>query len=211
LELTPKHAEVLSELINIGYGRAAAALSELTGQRITLEAPKVEMYPLNKVQEALTKLLQGEVSSVHQVFTGPVSGHALLLVDNRAAELLTEQLVDQDSDITNRRAARREALTELGNILLQASMGVCGNLLQVHVSFSVPHLHIETVDELLNSVIVAEQDLQFALLVQTRFQVLDGQISGYLLVVLGITSFSRLLQELQNWEHRQLSKSEPMG
>jgi chemotaxis protein CheC len=205
VELKAKHGEILAELINIGYGRAAAALSELTGQRITLEAPKIELHPIHEVKEALTKLLHGEVSSVHQVFTGPVSGHAVLLVDSGAAELLTDQLIDPEAALGNQRAARREAFTEVGNILLQASMGLCGNLLQVHVTFSVPRLHVETVDELLTSVLVAEQELQFALLVQTRFQVLEGQISGYLLVILGITSFSRLLAELDNWERRQLS------
>jgi chemotaxis protein CheC len=211
LELKAKHSEILSELINIGYGRAAAALSDLTGQRITLEAPKVDLHPIHLVQQALSKLLHGEVSSVHQVFTGPVAGHALLLVDSEAAELLTEQLINKDTPIGNKRAARREALTEVGNILLQASMGVCGNLLQVHVTFSVPRLHVESIEELLNSVTVAERELQFALLVQTRFQLLQGQVSGYLLVILGITSFSRLLDELENWERREVSASKPVG
>jgi chemotaxis protein CheC len=211
LELGAKHREILMELINIGYGRAAAALSDLTGQRITLEAPKVDLYPVDQVKEALAELLKGEVSSVHQVFSGAVAGHALLLVDRQAAELLTDQLVDDKAPIANRRAARREALTEVGNILLQASMGVCGNLLQVHVSFSVPRLHIETIDDLLTSVVVNAQELQFALLIRTQFQLLEGQVSGYLLVVLGITSFSRLLEELDRWERRQLSVTRPVG
>jgi chemotaxis protein CheC len=205
LELTAKHRETLAELINIGYGRAAAALSDLTGQRIVLEAPKVEVHSLHLVKEALKDLMKGEVSSVHQVFSGPVSGHALLLVDSQAAESLTALLVDKHDSVESMRAARREAFTEVGNILLQASMGVCGNLLQVHVSFSMPRLHIETIDELLNSVTVEDQELQFALLVRTRFELRNSKVSGYLLVVLGITSFSRLLDEIDKWERRQLS------
>ena len=205
MELTAKHRETLAELINIGYGRAAAALSDLTGQRIVLEAPKVEVHSLHLVKEALKDLMKGEVSSVHQVFSGPVSGHALLLVDSQAAESLTALLVDKHDSVESMRAARREAFTEVGNILLQASMGVCGNLLQVHVSFSMPRLHIETIDELLNSVTVEDQELQFALLVRTRFELRNSKVSGYLLVVLGITSFSRLLDEIDKWERRQLS------
>src|SRR6185503_14075971 len=81
MELTITHQDTLTELINIGYGRAAAALSELTGRRIILEVPRVAVYPIQEVNDALNDVLDGEVASVHQVFSGPVSGNALLLLD----------------------------------------------------------------------------------------------------------------------------------
>jgi chemotaxis protein CheC len=190
-------------LINIGYGRAASALSELTGHRIILAAPQVELYPIDRVKDALGQMLKGEVASVQQVFGGPVSGHALLLISREGADTLTGLLVDEKTTAAEGRAARREALAEMGNIILQGSMGVCGNLLQIHVSFSVPSLALETVDDLLNSIIVNQRELQFALLVRTRFELLKGQVSGYLVVILGVTSFSTLLEELDNWEARQ--------
>ena len=76
MELTGDNRAALEEMINIGYGRAAAALSELTRQRIVLEAPKIDIHPIDLIQDALRGLLEGEVSSVHQVFSGAVSGHA---------------------------------------------------------------------------------------------------------------------------------------
>jgi chemotaxis protein CheC len=205
LELTAKHRETLAELINIGYGRAAAALSQLTGEKIKLEAPKVEVLSIDHVTDVLQNLLQGDISSVHQIFSGPVGGHALLLLDAEAADLLTSVVMGEDAVSGNKRTARREALTEVGNIVLQASLGICGDLLQVHVSFSVPVLHVDTVDDILHSVTVEQRELQFALLVRTRFELLRSQVSGYLLVVLGVTSFSKLLDELDKWERRELS------
>jgi chemotaxis protein CheC len=190
-------------LINIGYGRAAGALSDMTGQRIVLTAPQVEMYSIDQVKDALSKILKGEVASVQQVFSGSVSGHALLLISREGADVLTSLLVDEKTSAAEGRAARREALAEVGNIVLQGSMGVCGNLLQIHVSFSVPSLALDSVDDLLNSITIQERDLQFALLVQTRFELLKSQVSGYLVVILGITSFSKLLEELEAWEKRQ--------
>ena len=204
MELTTGHRDALAELINIGYARAGKALSELTGQRIVLNAPKVDIHSIDVVRGALNDLIKGEVASVHQVFSGPVAGHALLLVSNETAEALTTSLVPPAASPQEQRAARREALTEVGNILLQASMGVCGELLQVHVSFAVPRLHIETVDDMLNTLTVDNQELQFALLVRTRFELEHSQVSGYIVVILGVTSFSRLLDELDRWETRQL-------
>jgi chemotaxis protein CheC len=204
VELTLRHREALAELINIGYARAGKSLSELTGERIVLNAPMVEIHSIDVVRVALNDLIKGEVASVHQVFSGPVAGHALLLVSNETADALTSTLV-AGVPSNEQPAARREALTEVGNILLQASMGLCGELLQVHVSFTVPRLEIETIDDMLNSICVNNKELQFAVLVRTRFELQDSQVSGYIVVILGVTSFSRLLDELDRWEARQLS------
>ena len=207
MELTPRHRETLSELINIGYGRAAASLSQVTGQRIVLEAPKVDVYTIDRVKAALQDLLKGPIASVHQVFSGPVSGHALLLLSPETADVLTSLLMPPGARADHRARIRREALTEVGNIILQAAMGICGNLLKVHVAFSVPSLHLESIDDVLNSVVVNEVELQFALLVRTRFQLAKNEVSGYLAVILGVTSFSRLLEELDKWERRMFDKS----
>jgi len=206
MELTVTHQDTLTELINIGYGRAAAALSELTGRRIILEVPRVAVYPIQEVGEALTSVLQGEVASVHQVFSGPVAGNALLLLDKEAAMMLNSLLLDSSSG--QMLAAEREALIEVGNIVLNACLGVFGNLLQVQVTFAVPRLHLESVDGVLKSISVRSEELQYALMVHTRFSVKGSGVSGYLVILLGITSFTRLLSELEKWEKRQLTRSE---
>jgi chemotaxis protein CheC len=204
MELKSSQQEALTELINIGYGRAAAALSELTGRRIVLEVPKVAVFPISEVSAALGGVLHGEVASVHQVFSGPVSGNALLLLDHEAAILLNSLLLDQPA--TGRLdASAREALIEVGNIVLNACLGVFGNLLQVQVTFAVPRLHLESVGGVLNSISVHEEGLQYALMVHTRFHLKESDVSGYLVIVLGIASFSRLLSEVEKWENRQVS------
>lgn len=206
MELTASHQETLTELINIGYGRAAAALSELTGRRISLEVPKVALHPISEVGRALGQVLTGEIASVHQVFSGPVSGNALLLLDHDAALLLNSLLLNIPIHSGHLRPPEREALTEVGNIVLNACLGVFGNLLQVQVTFSVPRLNIESIDGVLHSISVRSQELQYALMVHTRFSVKESDVRGYLVIVLGITSFTRLLEELDKWEKREYAR-----
>jgi chemotaxis protein CheC len=208
MNISESYNETLTELINIGYGRAAAALSELTGRRILLEVPKVAVLPIDEVGLALRNVLNGEVASVHQVFSGPVSGNALLLLDHDAARVLHNLLLDEEAGQAGLNLAAREALTEVGNILLNACLGVFGNLLQVQVTFSVPRLHIESVDGVMHSISVRDQELRFALMVHTRFQLRDTDVSGYMVIILGMTSFTRLLEELEKWERRQLTTAE---
>ena len=98
----------------------------------------------------------------------------------------------------------REVITEVGNIVLNACLGVFGNLLKVQVSFSVPRLHVESIGQVFNSITVADRELEYALMIHTRFYVQAGNVSGYLVIVLGVTSLDRLLFEVKQWEERQL-------
>lgn len=206
MELTVSQQDALTELINIGYGRAASALSELTGYRITLEVPHVAMHDIDEMGPMLGNVMSGEVASVNQVFTGPIAGNALLLLDEDAALMLTRLLTDERSTARAFDASGREIITEVGNILLNACLGAFGNLLQVQVSFAVPRLHVDTVQQVLESITVEiDEKLRYALMIHTRFHLRVSNITGYLVIILGITSLDRMLRELENWENRQIS------
>ena len=205
MELTIPQKDALTELINIGYGRAAGALSELTGYRITLEVPNVSMHEISEIAPLLEDVVSGEVASVNQMFSGPISGTAMLLLDERSALMLTHLLGDdRNAPRSDLDASAREIITEVGNILLNACLGVFGNLLHVHVSFAVPRLHVESVQHVLESVNVeAQEKLRYGLMIHTRFRLRASNVTGYLVIILGITSLDRMLRELENWENRQ--------
>ena len=205
MELTYTQKDALTELINIGYGRAAGALSELTGYRITLEVPRLGMFPIDEIAPQISRMISGEVATVTQVFSGPLAGNALLLLDERAAVMLSELLTDDVSPSGAFDSGAREIITEVGNILLNALLGVFGNLLQVQVSFTVPRLRVDTIDSVLQSIIVQEEELRYALMIHTRFHLRASNVTGYLVMILGITSLYRMLDELEKWEQRQKS------
>ena len=167
MELTEQQKDALSELINIAFSRTAASLSELTGHRVLLDVPKVAIFPINELSAALAEFLPAEVATVHQVFSGPVTGDALLLLNYDGAVTLTDLLTDERVKSERLNISAREVLTEVGNILLNACLGMFGNLLQVHISFSVPRLHLETLDALLRSMKVESEGLRYALVVYT--------------------------------------------
>lgn len=205
MELTARQRDAVSELINIAFSRTGAALSELTGQRVILEAPEVSVHPTADLPAALAKFIPGEIASIHQVFGGPVAGDALLLLNHDGAVRLTDLLTDGHAAPSTRLdESAREVLTEVGNILLNACLGMFGNLLDVHVSFSVPRLHLETLDELLASLNAGEDsEPQYALVIYTAFQIRDSAVRGFLVMVLSVTSLDRLIQEVEVWEERQ--------
>ena len=203
MDLTERQRDSVSELINIAFSRTGAALSELTGQRVILSAPEVSIHPTTELPTSLAKFLPGEVASIHQVFGGPVAGDALLLLNHDGAVQLTDLLTDGHAASNRLDESAREVLTEVGNILLNACLGMFGNLLDVHVSFSVPRLHLETLDELLGSISAAAGEPRYALVVYTAFRIRDSAVRGFLVMVLSVTSLDRLIQEVDAWEERQ--------
>jgi chemotaxis protein CheC len=203
MELTEHQKDALSELINIAFSRTAASLSELTGHRVLLEVPKVAIYPIDELSGALAEFLPAEIATVHQVFSGAVTGDALMLLSHDGAVMLTDLLTDGAGATHGLDASDREVLTEVGNILLNACLGMFGNLLQVHVTFSVPRLHLETLDALLTSLVIGKEGLRYALVVYTSFRMRDSAVSGYLVIALNVASLDRLIQEAERWEERQ--------
>jgi chemotaxis protein CheC len=203
VDLSTDQQDALIELINIGFGRAAAALSKLTGHRVQLEVPQVAMCPIDEMADRLRPLLGPELATVHQIFSGPVGGDALLVLDQNSASILKELLTNEPALPLAIDRSAREVVTEIGNILLNACLGTFGNLLKVQVSFSVPHLTLETLEGVVSSIAVDREGLQYALIVHSSFRLRSSSLTGYLVIVLGVASMERLIAALEQWEQAQ--------
>lgn len=198
--LTLQQKDALTELINIGFGRAAASLSRLTGHRVQLEVPQVMMCPVDELSDVLRPYIDGDIASVHQVFSGPVGGDALLVLDQRGAGILKELLTNEPALPLSIDASAREVIGEVGNILLNACLGMFGNLLRVQVSFAVPQVTLEGLEAVVQSIVVEREELRYALVVHAGFRVKNSSITGYLIIVLSVASIDRLIRAIDGWD-----------
>jgi len=205
VKLTELQTDAVTELINIAFSRAAASLSDLTRDRVDLEVPEVSVHPIGELWRALSHLVQGEVASVHQVFTGPVAGDAFLMLNFEGATRLVDLLTGADSQSQYLGASAKEVIAETGNILMNACLGVFGNLLKVRFSFSVPRISLDALEELIRSIVIDREELQHALVVGARFRVQHSEVTGCLVLVLGISSFSMFVSAVEAWAERALS------
>lgn len=194
--LTDSQRDALAEVVNIGFGRAAATLSELTGQRVLIQVPQIEIQDVRDLGKALDRLVQGEVATVHQIFSGPIAGDALLLLSYDSAIALSALLSTDRQAGARLDAADREVLTEVGNILINASLGTFSNMLDVRISFSVPRLHVDALRGLLDSLVIERIEVQHVLIIYATFRLQESLIDGYILIALGVSSLDRLLQAI---------------
>ena len=101
IDLSELEHDTISELINIGVGRAASSLSEMVEQPVELTVPRitfVERFSDTELAKAPTEV----VSAVSQTFDGPFKGEAMLVFpEERSLELVPSwlQQVEADSDL----------------------------------------------------------------------------------------------------------------
>lgn len=203
MNLNEVQHDALVELLNIGFGRAGASLSRLTGHRVLLDVPHVAVHPLDQLHTALREVVEDEVASVHQIFSGPVAGDAVLLLDPIAASALKELLTSEPALPLALDASTREVLTEVGNILLNACIGTFGNLLHVPIGFSVPEINVASVKSIVESLTVDGDAFRYALVVTAGFRLRNAGVTGYVVIVLSVQSLTRLLIAIDSWERRQ--------
>lgn len=212
MTLTVDQKDAVTELVNIAFSRTAAALAELTGNRVELTVPEVSAHPIADLVPALSRFVHGDVATVHQIFGGPVSGDAFLLLDVDGAARLVHLLTDAGAPTLQMGSSAKEVLTEVGNILLNACLGVFGDLLHVRFTFAVPRLHLETLHSMMDSLVIGEAELRHALLVGARFRVRSSEVTGCMVLVLGVTSLEQFVRAVEDWAERAASGADgPAG
>lgn len=187
----------LSELFNVGLHRAAASLSEITGQRIMVDMPKLVVCPIAEIEKPLTDLIGGEIATVHQIFGGAVVGDAVLLIEHDKAALLAKLMTSGEAASGGRLdQSAREVLAEIGNIVLGACLSGFGDMLELPVSFSVPRIHIESLKSILGSLRTDASEPQYAVIVATQFRLSELAVDGYMVIAIPATSLSRITHAL---------------
>lgn len=195
--LTDIQKDAITELINIGFSKSAASLSELTGYRILLGTPDVKVVPIEELAYLLSDIVPDKIVTVHQIFSGPISGDAMLILNHRDSKKLVSLLLDGKADESLTDSSIRDVLSEVGNILLNSCLGMFGNILNIRITFTVPQLQLETLENLIRTITIDNMEISYALMVSMDFQLRDKAINSYLVLVLGITSLEQLIAEIE--------------
>jgi chemotaxis protein CheC len=198
MNLSEFETDALNELFNIGLHRAAASLSELTGKRVQVDLPRLWVCSITELKDRLNEVISGDLATVHQFFGGPVAGDAVLLLEYEKAVKLADVMTGGEVALGGRLdQSAREVLAEIGNVVLSSCLGAFGNVLHVAVSFAVPRIQVESLDGMLRSVVIdRDQGIPYALVAATRFGMAELEISGYLIVVIGVRSLELVSEAL---------------
>jgi len=200
MNLSSDQLDTVTEIMNIGVGRAAASLSELVGSKILLQVPSVEVLRLESLLETELFLQEDTLASVRQDFRGGFDGQAILILPRqsavRLASLLAKQSFLENADIDD---DCQGILIEVGNILLNAVLGTIASMVSETFSYEVPVFAQRSFHDVIRGFADAfpnrSKDVR-VLLVEASFDVSGQCISGQILVLSKIGAVKQLLTAL---------------
>src|SRR5215208_1790080 len=93
--MSPERLDVLKEVANIGAGHAATALSLMTGARIMIDVPTVNVAPLD---ELIPGIAEGnsQIVSVLMDMHGSLKGHTLLALPLATGRRLADLMLRRE-------------------------------------------------------------------------------------------------------------------
>lgn len=194
MNLTGEQTDAITELINIGVGRASAALNELLEFAVTLSVPSVRLLSGADVAQYLGTTEETPLAGVQMGFAGGFSGTAELVFPPKSARHLISVLVGEKLDVNQRDSLWVGTLTEVGNILLNGVMGAISNALDSPLEYDIPS-YVEA--SLLDFVELGSPDDESTLVARTRFSVDELSVEGDVILVFETESFSTVLESLE--------------
>lgn len=198
-KLTELQKDAIAELLNIGMGRAAASLSEMVNESVELSVPNVEFLKRNEAIEQLQAEIGNEVTAIKESFSGSFWGDALLLFpENQSLALVRALLKDENLPVNVLSEMEQEALTEVGNIILNACLGSLANIFKQNLSFELPQYSHGNCEQVLSGGHENEAS-EGLLMVQMNFSLQKTKVNGYLTLLMDVDSMQSLGDHLNKY------------
>ena len=198
--LSDTEIDVLREVVNIGAGHAATALSTMIGSTIMISVPRVSVLQANEVPPVVSSH-EEPVAAVLLHMLGDLTGRTLLVFPCATAVQLAELLLQREpSGGCSLGELEESAVMEVGNILSSAYMNALAEFMGMMLLPSPPTLKVDS-----SAVVLAETHLRFgleaeqALCVESEFLLpeLDERLRGFFLLLPDAASLGVILRSVR--------------
>jgi len=194
--------DALTEVFNVGAGRAALSLSEIVGEEVMLSVPSIEVLKAEEVNSRVLTLKDDKFATVSQLFSGPFDAEAVLLfTENYALEIVRDMMGSQMS-IEDLAEFEQEAMCELGNIILNACLSAMADMLGISLNSSLPTYAMSSPDEITTRLAekgIEDGDSSYILVLHIDLVLEKHHTEGHLIFLLSSTSLSKLISHIQQY------------
>lgn len=188
--LSVEQLDAVSEVFNIGVGKAASTLSEMVAREVVLSLPDAKILPRTAIAQQLPPA-EVPVSSVFQNFCSPFGDGRAILAFPESKSLGLVKLVAGQQGIDELANLEHEALTEVGNIILNACLACLSDMVGSSIEVSVPEYRsLGDWGEMANGPHVSGDVLMLSI----QFDLRDVPVGGRLMFLLEFSKLERLIE-----------------
>lgn len=200
--------DALTELVNIGVGRAAVSLREMVGEQVLLSVPTVALVSRARAVEILNERETRKLVAVHQVFEGDIAGRVLLIFPETKSLELVRAVTGGELPLEDIIELEQEALAETGNIILNGCLATIANMLHRSLKMSLPEVLRGNGPELFALAPSGASDVVMFLYID--FLVRQRDISGYIAMLMDMPSWAALKDLLGELIERSTGETTPV-
>lgn len=208
VRLTELEHDALVELFNIGVGQAASAMSEIVNETVAMSVPAISFL----TRGAAAKLLasrssgNGRLCGISQHYSGAFETEAVLMFPEEKSQEIVRLMVGETMGLDQLSALEQEAMSEIGNILLNSCVGALANLLGHELHGSLPDYHVGYSEDILAQAGSGETAV---LMLHIEFTIVRHQIAGDVAFIMDMTALQDLKQHVANFLDRSAGGGQP--
>lgn len=199
--MSEEERDTLQEMMNIAFGRAAAALAEVISIFVNLSVPSVQVLKGPKLSAYLEQVVGPgeEISIVEESFRGQLQGSAFLVFPSGAGNQLVPLFGDEETLYQGeaREDVERDALLTTGAILIGACVGKLAELLGGQVSYSPAKVVSKTPGESIPTGLFDAEVV--AIVLKTNFAFREEAVQGFLFLITSAPSIQWLKEALADF------------
>lgn len=193
-KLTDLQLDALTEIFNIGMGRAAAAISRMGADEVHLSVPSVRFVTRLDAAQLLGNEAGQRICGITQHLSGLFTADAMLVFPESNSLEIVRLMVGDSIPLADLTDMEQEALTEIGNIILNACIGTMTNILGGEFGISLPRLQIGTCAEVLD--INGRPSDEIVMLLHIDFVVQNRAIHGHVAFLQDVRSWALFVERI---------------
>ncbi len=188
--------DTLVELFNIGVGRAAAAMSAMVGEDIVLSVPSIHFLNIHDASVALSGGGVRNVCGITQRFSGAFNTDVTLMFPEDKSLELVRLMVGESIPLEQLTEMEQEAMSEIGNIILNSCMGTMADILSTEMQGSLPEYHIGTSEQLL---VLLSREADVVLILRIDFILEKLRIDGHVAFVMNALAMENVCKHIDRY------------
>lgn len=173
ITLTEDEKDCLQELMNVAYGSATAAITEILDAFAKLSIPKIQIINSSELKTYLSNELNLEVEhlvSLQQI-NGTLCGENMFVIDKQSAKNIAYKFGLEEEEVNDEEIA--DVVLEITNILSSSTISKLAEDIDTNVSFSAPTIKTLTSIDQLKNLFISKYEKVIIISTQLKFEDLD--------------------------------------
>ena len=173
INLSEDEKDCLQELMNVAYGNATAAITEILDAYAKLSIPKIQIINSSELKAHLSRELNLDVEhlvSLQQI-NGTISGENMFVIDKQSAINIAYKFGLSEDEINDNELL--DIVLEITNILSSSTISKLAEDIDTNVSFSAPSIKSLTSINQLNNSFISKYEKVIIISTELKFEDLN--------------------------------------